>query len=164
MRRRSLELPVDELEERVARAQERLRGGQRALDEAAETIRAETAALKARVRQDLAAFTEELAAALPGADRQGGGARRAALPGSLHRGHLEALAGGRGGDAGRASSRRLAERVIQVANENAAEVTQQVADELGGGRGAPRDLPSTPSSTTPRCSRWARWAPRCSCS
>ena len=106
MRRRSLELPVADLEERVARAQERLRVGRQALDEAAETIRAETAALKARVRQDLAAFTEELAAALPGQIDKVAAPDVQQLPGPLHRGHLEALAGGRGRDAGRRARER----------------------------------------------------------
>ena len=75
--------------------------GRQALDEAAETIRAETAALKARVRQDLAAFTEELAAALPRQIDQVAAPDVQQLPGLVRRGHLEALAGGRGRDAGR---------------------------------------------------------------
>ena len=48
--------------------------GKKALETAAETIRAETAALKARVRQDLAAFTDELRDALAG------GSTRSAAP------------------------------------------------------------------------------------
>jgi ribosome biogenesis GTPase A len=130
MRRRSLELPVDDLQERVARAQERLRTGRRALDDAALSIRAETAALKARVRQDLAAFTEAFAAALPkqieavpapDVQRYLGGfiedtwKRWVEAEAEMLARELEALA----------------ERVIQVASENAAEVTRQVATELG---------------------------------
>ena len=64
MRRRSLELPLPELEERIGRARARLTAGQKGLDSAAATIRAETAALKARVRQDLAQFTGDLRQAL----------------------------------------------------------------------------------------------------
>src|SRR5262249_52286560 len=63
--RRSGEMPVPELEERMARAHERLRSGKKVLESAAETTRAETAALKARVRQDLADFTAEFRAAIP---------------------------------------------------------------------------------------------------
>src|SRR5206468_8533843 len=62
--RRSLELPLPELEQRIARAEARLASGRKVLDTAAETVRAETAALKARVRQDLADFTDELRSAL----------------------------------------------------------------------------------------------------
>src|SRR4029078_3315241 len=63
-RRRARELPVPELEDRIARAQQRLSSGKKVLESAAETVRAETAALKARVRQDLADFTAELRGAL----------------------------------------------------------------------------------------------------
>src|SRR5204863_8605306 len=66
IRRKSLELPMDELETRIGRAKDKLRGTQKVLETASETIRAETAALKARVRQDLADFTAEFRARLPG--------------------------------------------------------------------------------------------------
>jgi ribosome biogenesis GTPase A len=131
MRRRSLELPLPELTERVARAEARLSSGKRALDEAQTTIRAETAALKARVRQDLAAFTERFSAALPaeidavaaGQDVQRylGGFIQDTWKRWIER---EAAMMARELEA-------LAERVIEVANENAAEVTRAVADELG---------------------------------
>jgi ribosome biogenesis GTPase A len=133
MRRRSLELPPQDLEERVARAQARLAAGRRALGDAAETIRSETAALRARVRQDLAAFADELAAALPAQIE-----KVAAPDVQKHLGPFieetwkrwlesesEMLA---------AALETLAERVIEVANENAAEVTRQVAEDLEGGK------------------------------
>jgi GTPase SAR1 family protein len=133
MRRRSLELPAGELEERVTRAQSRLAAGRRALSDAAETIRAETAGLRARVRQDLAAFTEEFATGLPEQIE-----KVAAPDVQRHLGPFieetwkrwleaesEMLA---------AALETLAERVIEVANENAAEVTRQVAEEIDGGR------------------------------
>jgi GTP-binding protein EngB required for normal cell division len=132
MRRRSQALSVVDLEERVARARERLRVGRRALDDAAETIRAETAALKARVRQDLAAFTEELAAALPAQidEVQGPDVKRylGSFLEDTWRRWVEAEA-----EMMAKELEAMAERVIQVANENAAEVTQEVAAELGGG-------------------------------
>jgi GTPase SAR1 family protein len=131
MRRRSLQLPVAELQERVARAQDRLRAGRQALDEAADTIRAETAGLKARVRQDLTAFTEELAAALPRQIDQVAAPEVQKFLGSFvedtWKRWLEAEA-----EMLAAELENLAERVIQVASENADEVTRQVADELGG--------------------------------
>jgi hypothetical protein len=92
IRRRSLELPLPELEERIARAHTRLTTGKQVLSTAAETVRAETAALKARVRQDRTEQEGEKLAA-----------------------ELE----------------RLAETVIQVANENIRAVAADVAGELG---------------------------------
>jgi GTP-binding protein EngB required for normal cell division len=133
MRRRSLALPVGDLEERVARAQQRLRAGRQALDDAADTIRAETAGLKARVRQDLAAFTEELAAALPGQIDPVPAPDVQKFLGpfieDVWKRWLEAEAEMLAGEL-----ETLAERVIQVASENAAEVTGQVIEELGGER------------------------------
>jgi small GTP-binding protein len=131
MRRRSLELPIDELAERVGRAQERLKEGRRALDEAAVAIAAETSALKARVRQDLASFTEEFARVLP--DELG-----AAAAGDVQRylgpfiqdtwktwleNEGEMIAG---------ELERLAERVIEVANERSEGLTRAVAEDLSG--------------------------------
>jgi small GTP-binding protein len=131
MRRRSLELPIDELAERVGRAQDRLREGRRALDEAAEAIAAETAALKARVRQDLAAFTEEFARVLPeeiGAVTAGDVQRYlGAFLQDTWKAWLE-----NEGDMIAGELERLAERVIEVANERAEGLTNQVADELSG--------------------------------
>jgi small GTP-binding protein len=133
MRRRSLDLSVVDLEQRVVKAQERLRVGRKALDQAAETIRAETSALKARVRQDLAAFTEELASALPGQiDKVGAPEVQRHLGGFVEdtwKRWVEAEAAMLAGEL-----ETLAERVIQVANENAADVTQKVADDLAGDR------------------------------
>jgi GTP-binding protein EngB required for normal cell division len=133
MRRRSMALPVADLQERVTRAQDRLQAGRQALDDAAETIRSETAGLKARVRQDLTAFTEELAAALP---RQIDAVSApdvqrflGAFVEDTWKNWLETEAEMLAGEL-----ESLAERVIQVASENAAEVTRQVADELGGER------------------------------
>jgi GTP-binding protein EngB required for normal cell division len=133
MRRRSLELPVADLEERVGRAQQRLRSGSQALEQAAETIRAETAGLKARVRQDLAEFTEALATDLPGqiAEVPGGDVKKHLGPfieDTFKRwleGEAEMIA---------RELESLAEKVIQVASENAAAVTARVAEDLGGER------------------------------
>ena len=133
MRRRSLALPVGDLEERVGRAKQRLLTGRKALAEAGETIRAETAALKARVRQDLQAFSEALARDLPGQIEPVGGADvKSYLPAFIEdtwKRWLEAQA-----ESLAAELERLAERVIQVANESAAETTADVARELGGSK------------------------------
>jgi small GTP-binding protein len=128
--RRSLELPVAELQDRIARAQERLHSGKKVLESAAETVRAETAALKARVRQDLADFTAELRGALAGdMDAVDAGDIRKYLSFFVQdtwKAWTEAE-----GERIAAELERLAEQVIQVANENIREVTGGVVSDLG---------------------------------
>jgi small GTP-binding protein len=130
IQRRSLELPVPELEERIARAHERLRSGKKVLEVAAETTRAETAALKARVRQDLAEFTAELRAAIPPEiDAVDAADIRKYLSFFVQdtwKSWVESE-----GEMIAAELERLAEKVIQVANENIREVAQTVSTELG---------------------------------
>jgi small GTP-binding protein len=130
IRRRSLELPLPELEERIARAQSRLATGKQVLATAAETVRAETAALKARVRQDLAEFAGTLRTALV-ADLD------AVDAGDIRR-YLSFFVQDtwkawteREGEKLAAELERLAETVIQVANENIRAVAADVAGELG---------------------------------
>ncbi|HEY7376694.1 MAG TPA: dynamin family protein [Polyangia bacterium] len=128
--RRSLELPVGELQDRIARAQERLQSGKKVLESAAETVRAETAALKARVRQDLADFTAELRGALAGdIDAVDAGDIQKYLSFFVQdtwKAWTEAE-----GERIAAELERLAEQVIQVANENIREVTGGVVSDLG---------------------------------
>jgi len=130
MRRRSLELPLPELEERIARARGRLTAGQKGLDAAAGLIEAETAALKARVRQDLADFTAEFRAALvPEIDKVDGHDVRRYLSFFVQdtwKAWLE-----QEGNRIAAELDRLAERTIEVANENVREITEAVTAELG---------------------------------
>jgi hypothetical protein len=107
-----------------------LKEGKRALDEAAEIIQAETSALKARVRQDLASFTDDFAAALPP------GIEAEAAPDvqrfigpfiqDTWKGWLE-----NEGEMISEELERLAERVIEVANERAEGLTNAVAEDLG---------------------------------
>jgi len=130
IRRRSLELPVPELEDRIAHAKQRLSSGKKVLESAAQTTRAETAALKARVRQDLADFTAELRAAIPpDIDKVDAADVRRYLTYFVQdtwKAWVEAE-----GERIAAELERLAEAVIQVANENVREVTQAVSSELG---------------------------------
>jgi small GTP-binding protein len=130
IRRKSLELPMGELETRIDRAKDKLRSGQKVLETAAETIRAETAALKARVRQDLADFTAELRGRLPtdidavdGADVQ---KYLSFFVQDTWKAWTEAE-----GELVAAELDRLAEQIIQVTNENIREVAQSVSGELG---------------------------------
>lgn len=130
MRRRSLELPLPELEERIARAKLRLTTGQQGLDAALATVVAETAALKARVRQDLAAFAAEFRATLPGEiDKVDGHDVRRYLSFFVQdtwKSWLELE-----GERISAELERLAEAIIEVANENVQTVAAEVSAELG---------------------------------
>jgi hypothetical protein len=130
MRRRSLELPLPELEERITRAKDRLAHGRKILDVAAETIHAETSALKARVRQDLADFAGELRAALPPEiDKVDGADVRRYLSFFVQdtwKAWTEAE-----GERIAEELERLAEKVIQVANENVRDIARDVSAELG---------------------------------
>lgn len=128
--RRSLELPVAELEERIGRAKERLKSGKKVLETAAATVRAETAALKARVRQDLADFTprlrEALVADLDSADAADIRRYLSFFVQDTWKAWTEAE-----GEMMAAELEKLAETVIQVANENVREVIEGVSTELG---------------------------------
>ena len=130
MRRRSLELPVAELEQRIARAKERLHHGKKALGMAADTIAAETAALKARVRQDLADFASELRTALPPEIDKVDAADIRRYLSFFVQDTWKAWAEAEG-DRIAEELERLAEKVIQVANENIREVAHDVSAELG---------------------------------
>jgi small GTP-binding protein len=130
MRRRSLELPVPELEQRIARAKERLQHGKKALGMAADTIAAETAALKARVRQDLADFASELRTALPPEIDKVDAADIRRYLSFFVQDTWKAWAEAEG-DRIAEELERLAEKVIQVANENVREVAHDVSAELG---------------------------------
>jgi predicted GTPase len=128
--RRSLELSFPELEERIVRAQEKLRTGKKVLETAAAAVRAETAALKARVRQDLADFTVELREGLSAdIDKVEAADVRRYLSFFVQdtwKSWTEAE-----GERIAAELERLAETVIQVANENVREVIDLVSTELG---------------------------------
>jgi GTP-binding protein EngB required for normal cell division len=128
--RKSLELPLPELEQRIGRARERLQTGKKVLETAAATVRAETAGLKARVRQDLADFTARLREAVT-ADIDSVEApdiRRylSFFVQDTWKAWTEAE-----GELISAELEKLAETVIQVANENIREVLESVATDLG---------------------------------
>ncbi len=132
MRRRSAELATSDLEDRVTRARARLLDGTRAFDQVAATIKAETAAHKARVRQDLAAFTDAFAAALPGEiDAADAGDVQEFLGGFLQDTWQQWLEA-EGEMLGR-ELEALAEKVIEVASEHEAALGKAVADELEPG-------------------------------
>jgi hypothetical protein len=128
--RRSLELPLPELEQRIGRAHERLRTGKKVLETAATTVRAETAALKARVRQDLADFTAELRTAVVADIDSVDAADIRRYLSFFVQDTWKAWTETEGGRIS-AELEKLAETVIQVANENVREVLDTVTSELG---------------------------------
>ena len=129
MGRRSLELPPEDLAARVAHAQERLKEGRKALDQAASGVVAEAAALKARVRQDLADFARDLATALPPEIESADAAdvRRYLGPflQDTWKAWLEAE-----GERMAAELDRLAEQAIEIANQRVEGLTRAIAQEL----------------------------------
>lgn len=132
MRRRSLELPMDELAQRVNHAQARLKEGRRALDQAASIIESETAGLKARVRQDLAELTDELVRTLPGGIEEVAAADVQRYVGPFIQDTLKLWLENEG-EMIAAELERVAERVIEVANESAEGITRGVSEDLSGG-------------------------------
>jgi len=130
IRRRSLELPLPELEERIARAHEKLRTGKKVLESAAATVRAETAALKARVREELADFTSDLRTALAADLETADGADIRRYLSFFVQDTWKAWTEAEG-ERIAAELERLAESVIQVANENIQELAHSVSAELG---------------------------------
>ena len=129
MRRRSLELLPEDLAARVAHAQERLKQGRGALEQAASGIVAEAAAVRARVRQDLADFARDFASALPPEiDSSDAADVRRYLGPYLQdtwKAWLEAE-----GERMAADLDRLAEQAIEVANQRVEGLTRAIADEL----------------------------------
>lgn len=129
MRRRSLELPPEDLAVRVARAQERLGDGRRALAQAASTISAEAAACKAHLRRDLEAFATSFAAALPpDIDATSASDVQRYLGPFLQdtwKAWLESEGEWLAGELD-----RLAEKAIEVANQRVQGITNQVAEDL----------------------------------
>jgi GTPase Era involved in 16S rRNA processing len=129
MRRRSLELPPEDLAVRVAHAQERLKEGRRALDQVATLVTTEAAGLKARVRQDLADFTRDFATALPPDidAAQAADVQRYLGPflQDIWKAWLESE-----GERMAAELDRLAEKAIEVANQRVEGLTREISDEL----------------------------------
>jgi hypothetical protein len=121
---------LPELEERIARADQKLRSGKKVLETAAETVRAETAALKARVRQDLADFTADLRNAVVADIETVDAADIRKYLSFFVQDTWKAWTEAEGARIA-TELESLAEKVIQVANENVREVIEGVSGELG---------------------------------
>ena len=129
MRRRSLELPPEDLAARVAHAQERLKQGRHALDQAASGLVTEAAAAKARVRQDLADFARDFATALPPEIDSTDAADVQRYLGPFLQDTWKAWLEAEG-ERMAAELDRLAEKAIEVANQRVEGLTRAIADDL----------------------------------
>lgn len=132
LKRRTLVLSLEELEERVTRARAQIQETQENLAKLHGRIEAEAEAVKAQIRLDLEQFAARFTAALP---KQ----IDAADPGDLKR-YLPLFIqdkfkewAEREGEAVGTLLERLAEEIIALANENARTATAALADRLGPG-------------------------------
>ncbi|MCS6915301.1 MAG: dynamin family protein [Myxococcales bacterium] len=130
IKRRSLQLSLEELEARVARVRAELVGKQHTLRQIQGRITAEAEAVKARVRMDLDDFTAAFCAALPDEiDRADAADVRKYLQPFLQD-TIKSWAE-QEGDRVAALLERLAEEIIQITNENVQQAMATVAAELG---------------------------------
>ncbi len=130
IKRRSLQLSLEELETRIGRVRGELTGKQQTLRQVHQRVTAEADAIKAKVRLDLDEFTLAFAAALPEEiDRADAGDVRKFLQPFLQD-TLKSFAE-REGDHVSTLLERLAEEIIQITNENIQQAMSVVAAELG---------------------------------
>ncbi len=130
IKRRSLSLALEELEERIARVRQELSHRKATLRAMHEKIRAESQAITANVRLDLEEFVGAFCAALPGEiDRAGGDDVRRYLSLFIQDKWKEWAE--KEGEKVSGLLERLAEEIIQVTNENVAEAMATLARELG---------------------------------
>ena len=130
IKRRSLQLSLGELEERIAKVRAELSGKQQTIRQIHSRITAEAEAIKAKVRLDTEDFIEAFCAALPKEiDKVEVADLRRYLQPYLQdtlknwaEGEGEHLAG---------LLERLAEEIIQITNENVQQVVSVLAAELG---------------------------------
>jgi small GTP-binding protein len=130
IKRRSLALRLDELEERIARVRHELDHRKATLRAMHEKIRAESQAIAASVRLDLEEFTGAFIAVLPGEiDRADAGDVKRYLSLFIQDKWKEWAE--KEGEKVSVLLERLAEEIIQVTNENVAEAMATLARELG---------------------------------
>jgi small GTP-binding protein len=130
VKRRALELSLDELEGRVAKVRAQLAATRENMTKLHDKIQAEGGALKAQVRNDMDTFAARFADVLPGEiDRADAGEIRRYLP-LFIQDKFKEWAEIEGEKIG-ALLEHLAEEVISVTNENARAATAAVADRLG---------------------------------
>jgi small GTP-binding protein len=130
IKRRSLELSLEELETRIHRVQKELSGKQQTMRGIQGRITAEADGIKARIRMDLEEFTAAFCAALPEEiERADVNDVRKYLQSYLQD-TLKAWAE-QEGDRIATQLERLAEEIIQITNENVQQAMAMLAAELG---------------------------------
>jgi hypothetical protein len=130
IKRRSLELTLDELETRIGRVQKELHGKQQTMRQIQTKITADTEAIKSHIRLDLEEFTSAFCAALPDEiDRAEATDVKKYL--QLFLQDTLKVWAEQEGDRVATQLERLAEEIIQITNENVQAAMQTLASELG---------------------------------
>ncbi len=162
IKRRSLELALEELEVRIGRVHAQLDSAQSRLKVHHAKIRAEADAIKAGVRLDLEQFVKEFEVRLPQEIERADGEDVKRYLGPFIQDTWKAWAEAEGEKVA-AQLERLAEEIIASPTKTWPRRWRPCRG--SSGRPTPRSISrSTPSSTTSGCSRWARSAPASSCS
>ena len=130
IKRRSLELTLEELEARIARVQKELQGKQQTMRQLQAKITTEAEAIKARIRLDLEEFEGAFTTALSDEIDKADPADIKKYLQLLLQDTLKAWAE-QEGDRVATSLERLAEEIIQITNENIQAAMQTLASELG---------------------------------
>lgn len=130
IKRRSLELSLEELEARIARVRAELAGKQQTMRQLQTRITAESDAIKARVRLDLEEFVSAFTAALPDEIEKAEAADVKKYLQLFLQDTLKTWAE-QEGDRIASELERLAEQIIQITNENVQAAMQTLASELG---------------------------------
>jgi small GTP-binding protein len=130
IKRRSLELSLEELETRIARVQRDLTGKQQTMRQIQSKITADSEAIKARIRLDLEDFVTAFCAALPDEiDKAEATDVKKYL--QLFLQDTMKVWAEQEGDRVATQLERLAEEIIQITNENVQAAMQTLASELG---------------------------------
>jgi small GTP-binding protein len=132
VKRKTLDLSIAELEERVARVRAQIAATEKSLAELQDRIRAEGEAVKASVRLDLEQFAGRFERALPAEiDKADAGDLKRYLHLFIQDKFKEWAE--REGDKLAALLERLADEVIAITNENTKQATAALGDRLGPG-------------------------------
>ena len=130
IKRRSLELSLEELEARIARVQKELSGKQQTMRQIQARITAESEAIKAKIRMDLEEFVAAFCAALPDEIERAEAADVRKYLQLFLQDTLKAWAE-QEGERVAGQLERVAEEIIQITNENVQQAMATLAAELG---------------------------------
>ena len=130
IKRRSLTLQLDELEERIGRVRTRLLGAVASVRSQQERIRAEAQAIKAKARLDLEAFVQAFAESLPPQIEKASADDVQRFLEDYIKDTFKTWAEEEGEHVA-ALLETLAEEIIQITNENVGELMETLAAQLG---------------------------------